>query len=276
MVRQDEHLPSKWRSDQGTWSRVIESLAALQLDRVTAARRMADIGSGAGFPGLVLASVLPDAAVTLIERKPERHRFLRRAIEALELSNVEVVVVPVQEWRAGLGACDVVTARNVAPLNIVVELAAPLLAIGGAAVLWGRRRRPTVEVDGEAAAAATGLHREQVREYERSRNLHVYEKVADTPSRFPRPGQAAFRDPLGADIDPEQWVPDDGAVSVSPLQRQVLELMADGESPARIAELLDLPYSTIKEQVRRVHRKLAAKTLDEALARARARGLLTG
>jgi 16S rRNA (guanine527-N7)-methyltransferase len=256
---------------------VDDSLAALDLERVRGSERMADIGTGAGFPGLVLAIALPRTRVTLVERKEERHRFLRRAIAALELSNVELVTVPVQQWRAGLRAYDLVTVRNVAPLNVVVELAAPLLVVGGAAVLWGpRRRRPAVEAEGDAAAAAIGLRLADIREPGTRRNLHVYEKVSETPSRFPRPRQGAFRDPLGTDVEPEQWVPDVGRVRLSAPPEKVLELMAEGESDRTISEVLDLPYATTRQEIRRLKRKFAAKTREEAVARARGCGLLPG
>ena len=57
----------------------------------------------------------------------------------------------------GIGRCDLVTARAVAPLNVLVEYAAPLLAEGGALVAWKGRRDAAEEADGDAAAAATGL-----------------------------------------------------------------------------------------------------------------------
>jgi 16S rRNA (guanine527-N7)-methyltransferase len=272
MVGEDANLPTKWRG--GAWHLVRDSLAGLRLDCIAAAHRLADIGSGAGFPGLVLATALPEAQVALIERKPERYRFLRRAVRALELRNVEVVVVPAQAWAEGHGTCDVVTARNVAPPNVMVELAAPLLRLGGAAVLWRRRRRASVEAEGDAAATAVGLRRAEVREGAPRRSLHVYAKVAETPPGFPRPGAAAFLDPLGTDVDPDDWVPDGGAVRLTALEQQVLELLAEGRRDTETAAALDLPLRSARDLVRRVRRKLAAKSLDEAVARARGCGLL--
>jgi len=272
MVAGDEDLLHKWRAN--AWQLTSDSLAALRLERVAAARRLADIGSGAGFPGLVLATALPHTSVALIERKPERRSFLRRAVRALELHNVEVVTVDAQAWAAGRGACDVVTCRNVAPPNVVVELAAPLLTLGGTAVLWERRRSAMYEAEGDAAAAVVGLRRESVLEEGRRCFLYPYTKVAQTPPGFPRPKAAAFRDPLGLQIDPAEWQPDGGAVRLTPFQQRVLELMAGGNSRMEIAATLDLTIVSARNEVRRVQRKLAAKTEEEAVARARGCGLL--
>jgi DNA-binding CsgD family transcriptional regulator len=157
----------------------------------------------------------------------------------------------------------------------MVELAAPMLTLGGAAVLWNRRRRGTVEAEGNAAAGVVGLRREEVREDGPRRTIYVYAKVAATPPGFPRPGTAAFDDPLGAAIDPGDWVPDGGAVRLTPLEQRVLELLADDRRDFEIAGELDLPLRYAREQVRRVRRKLAAKTIEETVARARGCGLLS-
>jgi 16S rRNA (guanine(527)-N(7))-methyltransferase RsmG len=165
-----------------------ESLAGLELEPVRAARRVADLGSGAGFPGLVLAIALPQARIALIERVPETCGFLRRAVAALELDNVEVVEGAFEEWSEGREACDLVTSRKVGRLNMMVEWAAPLLAPGGAAALWPGPREFSEEERAAAPAAAesAGLRLEQVHSL-RSRNhgrkrrekhLYLYLKVA--------------------------------------------------------------------------------------------------
>jgi 16S rRNA (guanine527-N7)-methyltransferase len=119
------------------------------------------------------------------------------------LGAVEVVHARAEEWRDGLGACDLVTARALAALPVLAEYAAPLLASGGTLVAWKGRRDPREEADGAAAAAQLGLELVEVRPVKpwsaaRDRHLHVLRKVAATPDRFPRrPGMAAKR-PLRA------------------------------------------------------------------------------
>jgi 16S rRNA (guanine527-N7)-methyltransferase len=182
---------------------VADALVALELEQVRAARRLADIGSGAGFPGLVLAAALPEAEVSLVESSSKKCAYLRRAADAMGLENVEAVPLRAEEWTEGLGRCDVVTARAVAPLNVLVEYAAPLLVDGGALVAWKGRRDGAEEVDGAAAATATGLASAAVRPVRpwndaQNLHLHVYLKVGATPNRYPRrPGMASKR-PLRA------------------------------------------------------------------------------
>jgi hypothetical protein len=97
-----------------------ESLAGLELGELRAARRLADIGTGAGFPGLVLAVGLPQTRVVLIEKRSETCRFLRRAISEMGLDNVKVVEQRVQQWREGVAAFDMVTSRNAARMEAMV------------------------------------------------------------------------------------------------------------------------------------------------------------
>jgi 16S rRNA (guanine527-N7)-methyltransferase len=178
---------------------VADALVALDLAEVRSARRMADLGSGAGFPGLVLAAAMPAARVSLVEASAKKCAFLARAVDAMGLANVEIVPVRAEEWDAGMGRCDLVTARALAPLNVLVEYAAPLLEPGGALVAWKGRRDERDERDGDAAAAATGLAPAVVRSVRpwdgaEHLHLHLYMKVGLTPNRYPRrPGMASKR-----------------------------------------------------------------------------------
>jgi 16S rRNA (guanine527-N7)-methyltransferase len=182
---------------------VADALVALELEAVRGARRVADLGAGAGFPGLVLAAALPAAGIALVEANGRKCAFLERAVEAMGLENVEIVNARAESWPEGIASRDLVTARAVAPLAVLVEYAAPLLTAGGALVAWKGRRDGDEERDGAAAAAATGLEAVDVRAVEpwigaEHLHLHVYVKVASTPNRYPRrPGMASKR-PLRA------------------------------------------------------------------------------
>jgi 16S rRNA (guanine527-N7)-methyltransferase len=89
-----------------------------------------DLGSGAGLPGIVLAILLPGAAVTLLEPLARRVEFLRQCVADLELANVEVVRGRAEDL-AGQLAGDVVTARAVAPLDKLAGLCLGLARPGG-------------------------------------------------------------------------------------------------------------------------------------------------
>jgi 16S rRNA (guanine527-N7)-methyltransferase len=204
MIATDPTAPTKLTDpDVAVDAHVADALVALELDRVRRARRIADLGSGAGFPGLVLAAALPTARVALVESSARKCAFLARAADAMSLSNVEVVPARAESWSVGIEQCDLVTARAVAPLAVLVEYAAPLLVADGALVAWKGRRDRAEEADGDAAAAATGLALQQarpVRPWDGAKHLHLYlyVKVGSTPNRYPRrPGMACKR-PLRA------------------------------------------------------------------------------
>ena len=182
---------------------VADSLVALELPEVSGARRIADLGAGAGWPGLALAAALPEARVALVESAIRRCRYLEKAVTAGGFVNVDVVHARAEEWRDGLGANDLVVARALAALPVLCEYAAPLLVEAGALVAW-KGAAPADEVAaGAAAAEALGLEAREVRAvkpYEGAERqaLHVFRKIAPTPQRFPRrPGMAVKR-PLGA------------------------------------------------------------------------------
>ena len=184
---------------EGVDVHVADSLVALDLPAVRAASRIADLGSGGGFPGFALAIALPEARVAAVESVGRKCTFLAGAAASLGLVNVEVVNARAEAWEDGLGAHDLVAARALAPLPVIIEYAAPLLAPGGALVAWKGRREPVEESDGRAAAAALGMGEPEpvpVEPFPGSRDRHLYlsSKVSATPSRYPRrPGMARKR-----------------------------------------------------------------------------------
>jgi len=190
------------RLDEAAETHVADSLVALELDPVRAARRVADLGSGPGFPGLALAVALPDARVALVESAARKCAFLERAIAAADLPNADVVHARAEAWPDGREAHDLVTARALAALPVVVEYAAPLLALGGVLVAWRGRRDPAAETAAARAAGELGLEPVEVRHVTpypgaRDRHLHVFRKAAPTPPRFPRRLGMARKRPLG-------------------------------------------------------------------------------
>lgn len=204
LVAADPRAPTAIR-DMATAvdAHIADALVALELEPVSSAWQIADLGSGAGFPGLVLAVALPEARVWLVESNQRKCEFLDRAIERMDLDNAHAVPERVEAWEEGIRRCDLVTARALAPLNVLVEYAAPLLRPQGALVAWKGRRDAAEEADGAAAAATTGLEPTAVvpvRPWPAAQNfhLHVYQKVGLTPNKYPRrPGMASKR-PLRA------------------------------------------------------------------------------
>ena len=162
---------------------------------------VADLGSGAGVPGLVLAASRPESHFTLVESAGRKCAFIAETAGAMGLSNVTVVHARAEEVEGG--PFDAVCARALAALPVLCEYAAPLLRLGGVAIFWKGAVEPSEEVDGRYAASVLGLSEAEVVPVSpfpgsQRRTLWVFTKVAETPARFPRrPGMATKR-PLSA------------------------------------------------------------------------------
>ena len=141
------------------WERHLLNSAAVA-SLVPSSCSLADLGSGAGLPGIVLALLLPGASVTLLEPMARRAAFLEECVTELGLDNVRVRRARAEEL-AGTLVVDVVTARAVAPLDRLAALAVPLLRPGGT-VLAIKGAKAAQEV----AAARGALARLGVREVE--------------------------------------------------------------------------------------------------------------
>ena len=164
------------------------------------AGRIADLGSGAGVPGLVLAAVLPDRSFVLVEASRKKCAFIAETAEAMGLSNVSV------QWGRAEEVADVfdgVCARALAALPVLCEYAAPLLGEGGTAIFWKGAVEADEEADGRYAASVLGLSAPEVIPVtpfsgSARRTLWVFRKIAPTPERFPRRAGIATKRPLSA------------------------------------------------------------------------------
>ncbi len=139
------------------WTRHLLNSAILA-PRIEAGARVADIGTGGGMPGLVLAIVRPDAHFRLIEPMERRCAWLGEQVERLGLENVEIKRGRAEEFHDAFEV-DQVTARAVTALRKLVPLAAPLLRDGGELLLLKGE-----SVQGEIEAAEKVLRRYKVRD----------------------------------------------------------------------------------------------------------------
>jgi 16S rRNA (guanine527-N7)-methyltransferase len=180
---------------------IADGLSGLEAPQLRAATKIADLGAGAGFPGLVLAAGLPNAKVDLIESTARKCEVIARLATAAEIDNATAIPVRAEEWASSDGAnrYEAVTARALSSLAVLVEYAAPLLELDGTLIAWKGARDVEEEQAGGEAARLLGLAPLPpipVRPYKgsRERNLYVYVKTAPTPDRFPRrPGMATKR-----------------------------------------------------------------------------------
>ncbi len=198
-------VPSAVRDPHGAWRvHVADSLSGLGFDALAGAGRIADVGAGAGLPGLVLAAVLPDSRVDLIESTGRKCEFIRDAAERMPAPNAGVVCERSESWAGGEGRerYDAVTARAVGRLSTLAVLASPLLVEGGALVAWKGRRDPGEEAELARAAERLAIEPVEVRWVgpyagSRNRHLHLMRKAGPTPAELPRrPGVAKTR-PFG-------------------------------------------------------------------------------
>jgi 16S rRNA (guanine527-N7)-methyltransferase len=185
---------------------VEDSLSGLEL--VGSPRRLADIGSGAGFPGLVLAAALPRTQVDLIESVGRKSEFIERAIAVAGLENARSIGMRSEDWArqpnpdGGREAYDVVTARAVGRLSTLAELASPLLRDGGALVAWKGRRDPDEEAELERAVQRLAMTPAEVIDAGElagapNRHLHLVQKAGSTPPGLPRRPGIAKKRPFG-------------------------------------------------------------------------------
>ncbi|HWC08245.1 MAG TPA: 16S rRNA (guanine(527)-N(7))-methyltransferase RsmG, partial [Solirubrobacterales bacterium] len=170
--------------DRRAWKvHVEDSLTGLEVPELRAASRIADVGAGAGFPGLVLAVALPESRVDLIESVGRKCEFMERAIAAAGIANATVVNLRSEEWAAGDGreAYDLVSARAVARLSTLAELASPLLEPNGHLVAWKGKRDEDEESQLSRAAASLAMAPRRIldvggRAGSEHRHLHILEK----------------------------------------------------------------------------------------------------
>lgn len=109
-----------------------DSLTLTKAIDLSSVQTLLDIGSGAGFPGIVLKIVFPHLKLTIVDSLNKRILFLGRLVKALELDGIELVCDRAETYaKTKRNYFDLVTARAVAPIDILDELALPMVKVGG-------------------------------------------------------------------------------------------------------------------------------------------------
>lgn len=181
----------------------LDSLLLLEDVPMAAGERLIDVGTGAGFPGIPLAIARPALSVTLLDSLRKRVTFLEAVISELGLSNVQAyheraeLFAKRSEQR---DAYDWATARAVARLPLLLEYCLPFVRTGGTFIACkGPDGARELAESAHALEALQGCH---VRTCAHTlpggdtRDILLIEKVAPTPSRFPRKPGAAEKSPL--------------------------------------------------------------------------------
>jgi 16S rRNA (guanine527-N7)-methyltransferase len=193
-------------TDGRAWKvHVEDSLTGLEVPEIRSASRIADIGAGAGFPGLALAVALPETQVDLIESVSRKTAFIERAASEAGIPNAHPITARSEDLardEASRESYDIVTARAVARLSTVAELASPLLREGGVLVAWKGKRDEEEEQQMRRAAPDLAMTPELIldvghRAGSEHRHLHILRKSAATPSNLPRKPGLAKKRPYG-------------------------------------------------------------------------------
>ena len=203
LLEEERASVSSVTDPQRAWRvHVEDSLTGLEVEELARAGRIADIGSGAGFPGLVLAVALPDSHLDLIESVGRKCEFIQRAIDAAGLSNAKALNARSEEIAAGerRDSYDAVTARAVGRLSTLAELASPLLKENGVLVAWKGKRDADEERQLERASEQLAMQPERIldvgdRAGSKHRHLHVLRKLGPTPADLPRRSGMAKKRP---------------------------------------------------------------------------------
>lgn len=155
-------------------------------------KSLIDVGSGAGFPGMLYAIMNPTLKVTLLEPMNKRANFLSRVKEELNLSNVEVVCKRAEDFAIqNIERFDYASARGVAKLNILLELITPMLKVNGVFIALKAKMAYEEETNAKNALNILSMERIHVDEFylptnkETRINLY-YKKTKKTDKKYPR------------------------------------------------------------------------------------------
>ena len=190
VVKQNEvmNLTAITEDDQVAKLHLLDSLtvaAAADLKGKT----LIDVGCGAGFPGVPLAIACPDTRVTLLDSLGKRMKWLEEILPQLDISARCITARAEEAAGEYRESFDYATSRAVARLNILLELTAPYVKVGGAvlAMKGSAAREELAECAG--AIKKLGLKLEDVKEYPIDGASHaviVLRKISSTPKQYPR------------------------------------------------------------------------------------------
>jgi 16S rRNA (guanine527-N7)-methyltransferase len=183
---------------------VLDSIAILSKFDIDDGENVADIGTGAGFPGIPIKILRPDICLTLIETSKKKCEFLKEVVNKLKLENVEILNNRVEDvaknphYRSSFYR---VVSRAVADIVVLAEYTLPLLKKNGKAIFYKSKNVEKELVDAKYAIELLGgrvddLAGVMVPFLQAERYLLSIEKVSESPERYPRKAGIPLKRPL--------------------------------------------------------------------------------
>lgn len=168
-----------------------DSLTITKIIDLTKESNLCDLGTGAGFPGLVLKIIFPNLKITLVDSLNKRLEFLKEVIKELHLKNIEVIHARAEEYAlTNKEKYDVVTARAVAHLSILLEYAIPMIKLNKYFIAMKANINNELE-ESENALKLLNAKIDKIIEFklpieESNRTLIKIEKLKTTSDKYPR------------------------------------------------------------------------------------------
>lgn len=190
VVRQNEvmNLTAITEPTQVARLHLLDSLSLLSLEDL-AGKKMIDVGCGAGFPGVPVKIACPDLKLTLLDSLGKRMNWLSEILPTLSV-DAECVTARAEEFvTQRRESYDVATSRAVARLNILLELTAPYVKVGGKVLAMKGSAAKEELAEAINAISKLGLKLERVEEFPVDDGVHtvlIFKKVAPTPPQYPR------------------------------------------------------------------------------------------
>jgi 16S rRNA (guanine527-N7)-methyltransferase len=205
---------SAFRTAEHCWiGNVLDSVAFVDIAPTVLGRnwaeqkvRLLDVGTGGGFPLLPLAIVLPEALCIGVDAIRKKVDAVQRIAAELQLQNTQLICGRIEELAHKpefRGTFDMVTARAVAPISVLLEYMVPLLKIHGRCVLWKSKHiaeelRTSIAASKQLRAKLVENHTYQLPGDWGERTLLVFEKTGPTPDEYPRGIGIPKHKPLGS------------------------------------------------------------------------------
>lgn len=190
VIRQNEvmNLTAITEPTQVAKLHLLDSLSLLSLENLSG-KKMIDVGCGAGFPGVPIKIACPGVKLTLLDSLGKRMNWLSEILPTLDV-DAQCVTARAEEFVTGCReSYDIATSRAVARLNILLELTAPYVKVGGKVLAMKGSAAKEELLEAKTAISKLGLKLERVEEFPVDDGVHtvlVFQKVAHTPPQYPR------------------------------------------------------------------------------------------